>query len=139
MLDEELFKAYAMKMVGLPYIWGGDDTIIGFDCSGLCIELLTAFGGWQGGDTTAHGLYKHFIANAASHERRCGALVFYGHAERISHVGMLLSRALMLEAGGGGSKTVTKAAAAAQNAYIRIRPYTRRQDLVDIILPHYGS
>lgn len=127
---------YAMSLVGLPYIWGGDDPINGFDCSGLVIELLIAQGKLaQGFDTTANGLYYQFSSKSTS-KPAFGALAFYGSLnERITHVGWCLDRELMLEAGGGGSATRTAHDAAAQNAYIRIRPINSRRDLVAVVKP----
>ena len=38
--DAELAVKYAMAFIGTPYVWGGDDPMGGFDCSGFCIEVL---------------------------------------------------------------------------------------------------
>ncbi len=125
---------YAMRLVGLPYRWGGDDTVDGFDCSGLVQELLKSVGVLQGtADHTAAGLAGLFPEII---EPDFGALVFFGSGS-ISHVGFCLNSLLMLEAGGGGSKTLTKADAAAQNAYVRVRPIRGRQNLVGFRQPQY--
>lgn len=52
---------YALQFLGKPYVWGGDWSGKfggGWDCSGLVLECLWAFGLYDGPDTTAQGLYK---------------------------------------------------------------------------------
>lgn len=138
MKPSENLRLYALSMVGLPYRWAGDDTIEGFDCSGLVQELLASEGMDPPGDQTAQELYRHFTGKGpvgqAAHG--LGALVFYGSdAKSVTHVAMMLNEFQVIEAGGGGSKTTSLEAAAAQNAFIRIRPYDRRKDVVAIINP----
>lgn len=129
---------YAMSLTGLPYRWGGDDPIKGFDCSGLCIELLKASGVYpDSSDRTAMGLYRLYVAgarNAAS----LGTLAFFGaSAGAVTHMGFCLNSTLMLEAGGGDSKTLTETDAASQNAFVRVRPISRRKDLLALCHPPY--
>ena len=124
---------YAKKMVGLPYIWGGDDPVNGFDCSGLAQEVLASVGLDPSGDQTADELYRLFKKNqvgSSNGEWPVGALVFYGAVSKVTHVGISIGQGLMVEAGGGGSKTTNKDIAAAQNAFVRIRPINRRDDFV---------
>lgn len=133
---KEILYAYAMGFAGQPYRWGGDDPVDGFDCSGLCIELLQAAGVFpQGKDLPAAGL-ADFYSQFSSGPHGFGSLVFFGTG-RISHVGFCLTELLMLEAGGGGSKTLTLADAAKQNAFVRVRPIKTRKDLVGFRHPPY--
>lgn len=128
---------YAIKHVGLPYRWGGDDPMAGFDCSGLVIELLQSVGvlpKWF--DTTADGLRKHNQVKPIS-EPKFGALVFYGRKSKVTHVGFCLNDTVMIEAGGGGSKTTSEDAAIKQNAFVRIRPIKSRSDLICYGMPEY--
>lgn len=132
---------YAMQFVGLPYIWGGDDPIRGMDCSGFVQEILEAFGAHPkpGQDLTAQGLYDALSKSGDYNSSNIGSLAFYGKDfKRITHVAMIIGPNLIIEAGGGGSKTQTAEDAAAQNAYIRIRPLKRRPDLVCCISPKYS-
>lgn len=134
----ELLKTYALSFLGRPYLWGGDDPMSGLDCSGLVQEILASVGMDPPGDQTAQALFNHFERDANWNVYALGALAFYGKSVReISHVAFCLDQYLCIEAGGGGSLTTSAQAAAAQNAFVRIRPITRRKDLVAVLKPKY--
>ena len=107
--------------------------------SGLVQEILASVGLDPRGDQTAQKLHDYFEKEATmSAFPDFGALAFYGSStKRISHVGFCLNRNLMLEAGGGGSRTHDLEDAKAQNAYVRIRPVDQRSDLVSVLMPGY--
>lgn len=135
----KLLIDYALQLVGLPYRWGGDDTIEGFDCSGLAQELLASVGFDPPGDQTAEGLRQHFMEHGRPlNMPQVGALVFYGK-EKATHVAFCVDFFRIIEAGGGGSKTISEKAAADQNAYVRIRPWNHRKDILGIYMPDYKS
>lgn len=140
-MDMYILYDYAMKHVGLPYRWGGDDFIEGYDCSGFVIELLQAAGVIpHGQDLTAQGLYNFMsVKGTEMDERPClGALAFYGKSrEQVTHVAFVLERYTMIEAGGGGRTTTDEEKASRQNAFIRLRPINYRSDLLRIWLPKY--
>lgn len=136
----ELMRWYAISLCGTSYSWGGDDPIAGFDCSGLIQELLASIGMDPPGDQTAQGLYEYFSKFAHSTEKGLGAMVFFGRSiNEITHIAMMISGHILIEAGGGGWKTVTPQIAAEQNAFVRLRPYGHRQDIVAVIRPYYAS
>ena len=136
----ELLRQYAMSFIGLPYIWGGDDAIKGFDCSGLVQEILSSIGVDPRGDQTAQGLYNYFRDHGVHNSTGLGALCFYGVSHsRIVHVGFALDSLRMIEAGGGGSKTTSVSKAEKDNAYVRIRPIRSRKDFFAIIKPNYPT
>ena len=124
---------YLLSFVGRPYIWGGDgsgECDGGFDCSGLVLEGLWAFGLYGGSDTTAQGLYKYLRAEGWIPGPRFlendGDVLFFGKdTAHITHTAMALGDGLMVEAGGGGSKCKS---AAASSGMVRVRPI--RKDLV---------
>ena len=135
-MTKSQFVRICFEYLHLPYKWGGDDPIQGFDCSGLVQELLAIFGMDPKGDQTAQALYNYFKDNSNEGPRDVGTLVFFGRSkDRISHVGLMLSEHSMIEAGGGGSKTNTEQDAINQNAYVRIRPFNNRKDIVAILNP----
>lgn len=136
----KIVRDYALQLVGTPYVYGGDDPMKGFDCSGIVIELLQAYGLLPYGyDNTSQGLYTWAITTFDTSLRAgLGALAFFGKSvDKISHVAWLINDELMLEAGGGTSKIKTIEDAIAKNAYIRIRPLTWRKDLRVILMPNY--
>lgn len=134
----DLMLDYAFQFIGLPYRWGGDDPIHGFDCSGFVQECLSSVGMDPPGDQTAQALHDHFVGTSASNVPLPGSLAFFGKdVSRITHVALILDSKSMIEAGGGGSKTVSLEAAASQNAFIRVRPINSRRDLVALLFPPY--
>lgn len=136
MKTDAILYDYAMRLVGLPYIWGGDDAVSGFDCSGLVLELLQAGAAWAVGDTNAAGLFAAFKDTVTLPDAAFGDLAFYGTGKP-THVAFCLGELLMLEAGGGGAKTISREAAARDNAFVRVRPIKRRADLLGLRRPHY--
>ena len=130
----------AMRFIGTPYLWGGDDPVKGFDCSGFVIEVLKSLGKLpRSGDWTAEMLYPMF-PNVA--RPRGGCLVFW-HAgsdrSRIIHVEMCISNELSIGASGGGSKTKTVEDAINQNAYIKVRPFNSRSNIRGITDPFFNT
>lgn len=130
---------YAMSFLNTPYRWGGDDPMTGFDCSGFVQELLASVGIDPPRDQTAQALHDHFILDGYSWRRETGALIFYGKNGRVNHVAFALTENLVIEAAGGGSRTRTLKDAVRDNAWIRIRPYNYRPDIIRTILPQYPS
>lgn len=134
-----LLREYALSFLGQPYHWGGDDPIDGFDCSGLVQEILASVGEDPAGDQTAQKLHDYFAQTCGKPSRpELGALAFYGRSvKQVTHVAFCLDGARVLEAGGGGATCLSLVDAARLNAFVRIRPLTRRPDLVAVYLPLY--
>lgn len=143
-------RDYAL-MIGLGYLghwykWGGDDPS-GFDCSGFALEVMTAVGKLPRGiDMTAAGMYAHFERERkqCSVERALaqpGCLVFWGQGTdpvSIHHVEMSVGNGLSIGASGGNSTTLTLADAAAQNAFIKVRPIAGRKGAMFAVDPFMG-
>lgn len=128
----ELAKKIAFSFLGKPYIWGGDDPIKGFDCSGFIIEILKSVGALpRSGDWTAQGLYDFYI----DEDKECaksfpdeGVLVFWCNSNgKMVHVEFCLDTEYSIGASGGSSTVRTELEAVAKNAYVKVRPINSRQ------------
>lgn len=127
----------AMRHLGLSYIWGGDDPIYGYDCSGFCIEILKSVGILpRDGDWTANSLWILLKDEYATTPYR-GCLVFWSNKDmsRVIHVEFCIGYGLCIGASGGGSQTKNSKDAAKQNAYIKIRPYKTRKHIWGYVDP----
>jgi len=124
--NREMAIKIAWNMWGIPYLWGGDDAVGGFDCSGMCIEILKSVGVLpRKGDWTANGLRNLFISKEVGFVWP-GCLVFFGNEDLITHVEFAVSEDLCIGASGGGRRTLTWRDAVKQNAYIKVRPWATR-------------
>ena len=124
---------YALKFVGSPYIWGGDGSgakFNGWDCSGLVLECLWAFGILPKGDMTAQGINDILYGMEWRQGLyiKEGDILFFGKdTKHITHVALAISESLMVEAGGGGSKCKTPATS---TGMVWVRPIAWRDNLV---------
>lgn len=148
MSRREMALRIAWEMYGLPYIWGGDDTIAGFDCSGKEVEILQSVGSLPSGDWTAKGLWDRFVNERIPYARP-GALVFWqGSGEdTVRHVEMCIGDGLSIGASGGGShirdhydtegklvKTALQMAIEC-NAFVKVRPIRGRGRVLGFVDP----
>lgn len=131
----------AKSFLGLPYKWGGDDPMKGFDCSGFVIEILKSVGYLpRVGDWTAQSLFDMFRDNHSAIAEE-GMLVFWRRSSpsvppyKIIHIEYILNKRLAIGASGGGGSTITEQDAVEQNAYIKIRPYASRVNHVGFYDP----
>lgn len=115
-------KKVAWALINTPYRWGGDDPMKGFDCSGLCIEILRSVALLpRTGDWTANDLAHMF---PAEDRPSAGCLVFWlaSNGQYYRHVEFCIDEELSIGASGGGSSVTTEASAVAKNAYCKVRP-----------------
>lgn len=132
-----LMIQYALSFLGKPYHWGGKNPVSGLDCSGLVEEILKAVGMDIPGVQNAQAIFDHFKDDSVEKLSQ-GCLLFFGASnQHITHTAFALNEFLMIEAGGGGHLTLTPQDAAAQGAFVRIRPIHDRKDLVAFVLPKY--
>lgn len=118
----------ALKLQGVPYIWGGDNPQYGFDCSGFVIWVLQVFEILPSGDWTANDLAKYFPATESPD---LGDLVCYGPSEdSVTHIGLYIGGSYTVMATGGGSKTTTEEIARQTNAKVKIKPVAYRSDFL---------
>jgi len=97
------FINYLESCKWTPYFWGGDDPILGFDCSGFIVEGLKGVGEIQElSDYTADGLFNKYATNEVP-EPYAGCLVFWFNSEdRAIHIGAAIDETFFIHAGGGG-------------------------------------
>jgi cell wall-associated NlpC family hydrolase len=127
---------YAKSFLGVPYKWGGDDPIAGYDCSGFVVEILQAVGILpHATDFTAEKLRAKFKDRTVL-SGRPGCLAFWLDAKgRALHVMMMLDDEHAIGEAGGGSATGTPEDAARANAFVKIRPVWYRGGLLVIADP----
>ena len=137
-MDELL--AYARSFVGVPYVWGGEHPMDGYDCGGFVQEVLASAGEDKLGDQTAQGIYDHLIETGTPGAMGAGVIAFFGKSVmKITHVAFCVDGYRMLEAGGGGSRTLTREDAIRDHAMVRERLIKNRRDLVATIKPQYNK
>lgn len=138
MNNKEILTMYCQSVLNTPYKWGGNTALEGMDCSGFVQDALSTIGLDPNGDQTAHNLYEHFKnpLNGIQNILQFGSLLFFGTEDKIIHVAIALNNISMIESGGGNSKTNSLEDAIRDNAFVRIRPIQRRNDLVCAILPN---
>lgn len=117
----------AWKMWGQPYVWGGDDPMRGFDCSGMAVEILQSVGIIPiNEDYTAQLLWNKFIDREV-YDPQPGCLVFWENSQgHVIHVEMYIGNGLSMGASGGGSRIKTQEDAVRHNAFIKVRPVLGR-------------
>lgn len=106
------FVWYVKQFVGtpIPYRWGGDDPLAGFDCSGLVIEGMKGIGAFdESDDYNSDALYLIYKENIIQRSAiKPGCLVFWHNAEgRAVHVAIMIDRDHLVHAAGGGRATGT--------------------------------
>jgi len=122
---------YAVSMLGIPYIWGGNSQA-GLDCSGFVCECLRSVNP-SVRDNTAMGLYTEYVIKGKQMYNKDrpqrGDLLFFGSRDRITHIAIALNQHQMIEAGGAGRSCKTVKMARERNAGVRIRMIDSRTDL----------
>ena len=132
-----LVSRYAFRFIGTPYKWGGETPMSGYDCSGFVQEILRSVGKDPKGDQTAQALYDIYEKNK-SHNIQ-GNLVFWPKNGRKTHVAILFDENHIIEAGGGGSRTIDLNSAIKDKAFVRLRPLDYRGDNYTILDPFKES
>lgn len=126
---------YAKRLLFLPYLWGGDDPMAGFDCSGMILEVLQSVGKIKHKiDMNAHSMYLTFKDKEVK-RGYAGCLVFWFKKEKAVHVEMMINDYFVVGSSGGSSKTLSRRQAIEQNAFIKMRPLGYRRYPYRIVDP----
>jgi cell wall-associated NlpC family hydrolase len=147
---DDVLRIWLASALGIPYIYGGDNAVEGYDCSGFVMEYLKMFGMAPPQDSSSDMMYDYLLnkpADRVSHYKPgIGALVFYGKKSadgkaitRISHIALMINNDQIAEAGGGDQSTLSEKEAASRNAFVRIRPYKYRKDMLIAVMPKYPA
>ena len=135
-MSRELAVKYAWGFLGLPYRWGGDDPVRGFDCSGLVVEVLQGVGLLlHGTDMTANGFWMRYKNKAVAKGYEGCLVLWFNMTGLATHIEMMIDDDHTIGASGGGSATTSTDAAADQNAFIKIRPVGYRGGGYKIVDP----
>jgi peptidoglycan endopeptidase LytE len=135
---------YAFRLITDPYHWGGDDPIMGFDCSGFVQELLMAAGVIKrvGSEKlNALTLFNWLMQHGGSQGTfGAGSIAFFGKSvTEISHVGFCIDSSYMLHYGSGDHTTTSADRAAEQNAFGRMDLIRYRADFLCVVKPAYRT
>ena len=130
MTKRELVVDALKRHLGLPYKWGGNDPMAGFDCSGLMVDVLQTVGKMaSSSDSTAHGLSKKYPETDILQP---GVMVYWDWNKdgRIDHVEMVAlvdedGEVYTVGASGGDSRTTNEQTAISADAYVKMRPLVR--------------
>lgn len=140
---------YSRSFLHTPYVWGGNNVLQGFDCSGFVCEVLRSFGlVGQLDDLNAQTLFLKLCKSSnygpstvyihPSFEFTPGAILFFGASiQKITHVSICVDGFRMIEAGGGGKECISKEIAAKIGAMVRESMVSHRVDLVAGVIPQY--
>ena len=112
---------YLKRWLGLPYFWGGQNPLEGWDCSGMIVEVLQAHGLIKRfSDYTAEGLRRKYSQYTVERPY-AGCLVFFIHSLELvaKHVAMCVDSEFIIHASGGGRGITSLREAIEQNAYIK--------------------
>jgi cell wall-associated NlpC family hydrolase len=130
-MPREFILSLARKFIGIPYIWGGQNPHVGFDCSGFVIWVLQVFKVLPSGDWTADGLSRYFARTLAPLP---GDLAIYGveigNVHTAYHVMMVADYPRVIGASGGGRQTMTEADAKLIGAMVKEKSFNYRKDFL---------
>lgn len=133
---KDIAWVWMQSVLGTPYIYGGNNQLQGFDCSGLAQEYLRIIGLDPAGDQSAQALFDHFCKGGHGcrierHQLAFGDLLFFGSGNTgVSHIAIALSTTIMFEAGGGNETTKTAKDAEKIGAMVRFAQIGHRKNFL---------
>ena len=137
--EEKIWWTWFGAMLGKPYIWGGDDPMRGYDCSGLAQDGFSMFAMDDPQDSTADKMWNQWDQGYMESRRvaaaHLGDIIFFGKPERASHVAIAVDHRTMFHAGGGRQSTINREKAIAQNAFMKFAHIDSRLDKLGVYRP----
>lgn len=101
---EQWFWQAAQRLVGHPYLWGGNGTG-GFDCSGLVVYIYRHLG--RNLPRTSREQYAYLPPVPQGDRVRVGDLLFFSERGKgIDHVAIYIGKGYILHASGSSGKVV---------------------------------
>ena len=129
---------YISSFIGVPYKWGGDD-YSAMDCSGLVVEYLKCLGViGELDDYNAQGIWDLLIRKRVIIPQKGDLVFFYKEHNpvlKITHVEILLNEEFSIGAMGGGPLTINEDKAIKQNAFIKVRRFKHKKNIMGYINP----
>ena len=123
----QLMLAFSIRMIGVPYQWGGNDCK-GYDCSGFVLDCLRV-AGIDLPDKTSQQLYETFLEKSYESKLLPGSILFFGKDDKhINHVAIAINERVMISASGGDHTTTTLSEAIRRNAFVKVQSNKKRND-----------
>jgi hypothetical protein len=97
----------SQELLGLPYRWGGTDSTVGMDCSGLAYRVMQLLGFPIPRDADDQFSEAPFKSRAHWREARENDLVFFGTSS-ITHVGFYLGDGTYISEHGAGGTLIRR-------------------------------
>ena len=119
---------------GVFYRWGGNNPLIGVDCSGFIVWIMRQLGLFRSDeDYTASGLWQLYRSRRVKRPRK-GTLVFYGKT-KVTHVAICIDEGWCLSASGGNRNIKTLEQAQRAKAFVQLKKIRYRQDIWGYVDP----
>jgi cell wall-associated NlpC family hydrolase len=114
----------AISLCNVPYKWGGNDPLVGLDCSGFAqIPLKTVGVLPKEKDRNTQMIYEYLRMRPYTSEMAPDSILFYGKSlSRLTHMAIVISDELMIEAGGGDRNCLDIYDAIRNDAKVRVVP-----------------
>lgn len=132
MTKREFFLIECMKLIGIPYLWGGKDPRIGLDCSGLGFQLLKLLT-LNPPLTNAQGYYNLLHEDAMDvlpGGYELADVLFFGQKGALHHMALALGdqNKSMIESAHGDPSVTNPSIALIRNAKVMVNPISRMPD-----------
>ena len=129
----------AMQYLNVPYCFGGNNPLIGIDCSALVQLPLRKLSVIKDHDHSAQMIHDELIlSDHTSSEPEMDCILFFGRSvDKISHIAIALNSEIMIEAASGGPSVTLEQHAIAKQAKVEFNRIDRRNDLVASIKVTY--